>query len=46
MQKYITVARARFAKNKEMEVRAWRTQYLPELKGLLHNMSTDGMESK
>ena len=46
MEKYIAVTRARFAKNEEMEVRTWRTHYPPELKGLLHIMSTDGMESK
>ena len=46
MEKFITVARARLAKNREMEERAWKTHYPPELKGLLHIMSKDGLESR
>ena len=46
MEKFITVARARLAKNREMEERAWKTHYSPELKGLLHIMSKDGLESR
>ena len=46
MEKFITVARARLAKNREMEELAWKIHYPPEPKGLLHIMSKDGLESR